>query len=350
MKITLNQKLVDRQVLHALRILRLSNGETKRILRLLLDTEKATLEKLLIRLASMDKRGVDLGPITTRRLRILLRELDDINSRFWEQAGTQLRNTSTELAASEARFQQRLLQEVFGSSVSAVRPNLNVVRGILNATDVLGVPFTQLLRNGRDRSIQRVEQAIRIGLVGGETTPQIIRRVRNIQRNANRNGVTALVRTVINHVSTQARQQTFEENSDIIKGVMWVATLDTRTCLECADLDGQRFLLNEGRRPPAHLQCRCTTVPLLRITERIFGERASQFGPVPSSDRFGTWLARQPASIQDEALGRTRGKLFRAGELEIGDFVDLTGRIFTLPELAEREIDAFTMSGVVPPA
>lgn len=349
MEITLNQKLVDRQVLHALRILRLSNGETKRILQLLLDTEKETLEKLIIRLASMERRGVDLGPVTTRRLRNLLRELNDINSRFWEQAGLQLRSTAAELGVTEVQFQQRLLQEVFATSVTAVRPNLNVVRGILNATNVLGVPFTQLLRNGRDRSIQRVEQAIRIGLVSGETTPQIIRRVRNIQRSANRTGVTALVRTVINHVSSEARQRTFEENSDFIEGVMWVATLDTRTCLECADLDGERFKLREGRRPPAHLQCRCTTVPLLRINEQIFGERASQFGAVPASDRFPAWLARQSAAIQDEALGRSRGRLFRSGDLEIGDFVDQTGRTFTLTELAAREIGAFTMSGVAPP-
>ena len=345
----LYQRLVDRQVLHALRIFRLGNGETKRILALLLQTERAVLEKLVVRLASIERRGVDLGPVTTRRLRNLLREIAELQGEFWDAASKQLKATGAQLATTEALFQQRLLQEVFASAAVAELPDLRGVRAIINNVDVLGTPFADIIQNGRDNSLRRVEQAIRIGLISSETTPQIVARVRNVQRNANRRGVESMVRTVITHVSAQAREQTFVENDDIVEGVMWVATLDTRTCPTCADLDGRRFPVGEGPRPAIHLNCRCATVPLLDINEEIFGERASQFGPVPASDRYATWLRRQPASIQDEALGRTRGKLFRKGGLELGDFVDRTGRTFNLDELAERELDAFTMSGVKPP-
>jgi hypothetical protein len=49
---------------------------------------------------------------------------------------------------------------------------------------------------------------------------------------------------------------------------------------------------------------------------------------------YGEWLTEQPAKVQDDALGVTKARMFRAGEVELSDLVHpRTGRPVTLAEL-----------------
>ena len=62
------------------------------------------------------------------------------------------------------------------------------------------------------------------------------------------------------------------------------------------------------------------------------------------------WLATQPASFQDHALGPVRGKLFRDGGLTPEKFaklqLDKSFKPLTLAQLKEAEPDMFTRAGV----
>src|SRR5690606_24421489 len=73
--------------------------------------------------------------------------------------------------------------------------------------------------------------------------------------------------------------------------------------------------------------------------------RASMNGQVPETMSYGEWLRKQSASVQDEALGPTRGKLFRAGKLDVDRFVNRAGDQWTLDELRQREQEAFRKAG-----
>jgi len=64
-------------------------------------------------------------------------------------------------------------------------------------------------------------------------------------------------------------------------------------------------------------------------------------GQVPATLTYPQWLKRQPDDIQNEALGVTRAKLFRKGEVTVAAFTNRNGRLFTLDELRRREADAF---------
>ena len=149
----------------------------------------------------------------------------------------------------------------------------------------------------------------------------------------------------MNHVSSQSREAVYSENESLVKGVQYVATLDTRTTDICADLDGQIFKVDEGPRPPQHINCRSTTVPVLRswkelgidLKEAPPGTRASMNGQVAEGTTYGQWLKSQSTSTQNEALGPGRAKLFRSGAVSIHQFVDSTGRTLTLDELSRLE-------------
>ena len=172
---------------------------------------------------------------------------------------------------------------------------------------------------------ERFSQVVRQGLLTGETTPDIAKRligslqfgeeaktVRQLVAAGGQatavadNQVLALVRTSINQVANTASQQVYEANQDITKKYRYVATLDTRTSAICASLDGREFEYGKGPMPPQHFNCRSTTVPIIDsdiLPPSTTATRASKDGQVPINQSYGQWLHKQPRSVQAEALG-----------------------------------------------
>ena len=174
---------------------------------------------------------------------------------------------------------------------------------------------------------EQFSQVVRNGLLTGETTPSIAKRLigslqfgeeaKTVGQIAAAGGqltqvadnqIIALVRTSINQVANAASQQVYEGNQDITKKYRYIATLDTRTSAICRALDGREFDYGKGPMPPQHFNCRSTTVPVidykaLDIPPPPEGKRASMDGPVPGNETYGQWLAKQPRSTQADALG-----------------------------------------------
>ncbi|WP_187275389.1 hypothetical protein [Methylobacterium sp. WL6] len=156
------------------------------------------------------------------------------------------------------------------------------------------------------------------------------------------------------HIAAGASEATYERNADLISGVRWVSVLDSRTTPVCMARDGKVYEPGKGPRPPAHWRCRSTTTPVIKsfrdlgidLDEVPAGTRASMDGQVPADLTYGAWLAKQPASVQDEILGPTKGLLFRKGEVPVDRFVDRSGHAYTIDELRRRERGAFRKAGL----
>jgi hypothetical protein len=65
----------------------------------------------------------------------------------------------------------------------------------------------------------------------------------------------------------------------------------------------------------------------------IDSKRQSQFGTVDANTNYSQWLKKQSNEFQNEVLGVERAKLFRSGEFKLTDFVDDSGKVYTLDEL-----------------
>lgn len=179
---------------------------------------------------------------------------------------------------------------------------------------------------------ERFSQVVRQGLLTGETTQDIAKRlIGNLQfgetaKTAKQliaaggqatavadNQVMALVRTSINQVANAASQQVYEANQNITKKYRYVATLDSRTSARCRALDGREFEYGKGPMPPQHFSCRSTTVPIIDpdiLPPSTVATRASKSGQVPINQSYGEWLANQPASVQQDALGKGKVAYF----------------------------------------
>lgn len=354
--LTANELLRDRAVRHAVFLERLKLNEVRRIHRFL---DRSVFPDLTARIEAQLSRIFDSGERIGERLAKLDRlkamqvQVRAIADRAAEQIESRLTNRLVDIGVSEVSWQTDALRGSAPLVAELVQdiaaPRL--VRSIVVSRPMQGRVLRQWTNAiGRDLA-SRVEQQVKLGLTMGESIPTIVQRVRGRRAAGFRDGVLqttrrnaeGVVRTAVNHVTTHAREATYEANSDLIQGVQWVSTLDARTTEICAALDGRVFRVGDGPRPPAHFNCRSTTVPALKSWESIgikdpgVGTRASMNGQVPASMTYGKWLQQQPAAFQDEVLGKGRAELFRRGHVPIERFIDKRLRPLTLRELERLE-------------
>jgi SPP1 gp7 family putative phage head morphogenesis protein len=339
-----NQQILDAEIRHAVFLERYKAGEIRRVNDILEVSRQEILEKLNARLFRIKVRGFDTGPDSTQRLRDMLENLDGLLERTHEQiAGSSIDRART-LAVSEGRFQQAIIQRAIPSQLGldVLMPNANALKAMVNGRMMRGEFIKDVWDTVATRHRANVKQAIMHGITQGETMPQLTARV-NATMNVARYNAAAVTRTMVNHVSNQAGEILYEENQDIVKGVQMCATLDTRTTAICRAQDGKVYPVGEGPRPPFHWGCRTKSIPVLKSFRELglpFKEfapstRASMNGQVSDKITYPDWLARQPASIQDEALGKTRGRLYRSGQIT-GAETDITGTPLTLEQLHEK--------------
>ena len=137
-----------------------------------------------------------------------------------------------------------------------------------------GEVVTKAFRGIAVDQAERFSQVVRQGLLTGEPTPAIAKRlIGNLEFGEEAktvkqlvaaggqatavadNQIVSLVRTSINQVANAASQQVYEANQDITKKYRYVATLDTRTSSICRALDGREFEYGKGPTPPQHFNC-----------------------------------------------------------------------------------------------
>ena len=220
---------------------------------------------------------------------------------------------------------------------------------------------------------ERFSQVVRNGLLTGETTPEIAKRLigdlqfgekaKTVGQLAAAGGqatqvadnqILTLIRTSINQVANTASQQVYEANQDITQKYRYVATLDTRTSAICRALDGREFEYGKGPMPPQHFNCRSTTVPVINYKELGFSppppaRRASMDGQVPADTTYGKWLKdKMPGETEADVIRRQQDALgdkapyFRnlankyGPDAAIAKLVRDDGRELTLAELREK--------------
>lgn len=353
---TVNEVIRDLEVRHQVGVQRLSSGILKKLIRLLDTADAEIVEKLRL-------RGPDLdGTFTSARFRVLLDTLREINRDAHVSLDRDLRAELAAVAVYEAGFQREIVLDAVPVRLDVVTPPAELLQAAVVARPFQGRLLSEWVSELSEAKARRLRDAIRLGVVQGETIDQIVRRVRGTKAlnyrdgvmEIGRRGAEAMVRTAVAHTTTVAREALYEANKDVIAKEQWVSTLDTRTCTQCMSLDGKTFEVGKGTRTPAHIGCRCVRIPVVKSWKELgfdFDElspstRASMNGQVAETETYGAWLAKQSAATQDEALGATRGKLFRAGGLTVDRFTNRAGDEFTLDELRRYDSEAFRKAGL----
>jgi len=337
--------ILDASTRHQIYVQRFAGGQVKEMLGYLRDL----VFQIEIKLAQAETLS------QAQKLTTNLREVREILEEGLQAASGNLLTNIEDLAEYEGEFAVKTLNAA--STIQAKLPDNNILRAIVSQSPMtlLGDNQAQQYLTARQAvetySTKKTNEMLRViqnGYINGDPVGDISRSVRSIVKRQTRQA-DALVRTVTNHISAEARSATHRENADVVIGEEFIATLDSRTTIGCAALDGKVFGFDEPPQVPRHWNCRSIRVAKLNpkyAQPDESGVRSSQFGPVSPKTTYSGWLKKQPKAFQESVLGVERAQLYRNGGLSIDAFTDDLGRTYTLDELRRLEPLAFERAGI----
>lgn len=381
---TINEDLFHGSVRHQIRVRRYAGTVAVAILAVLEKADRELTRLLRDRLSAMGGKFDLKG----KRWESLLSDIRDSRKEVFTQIKAQAfdefkKFSDVEVAAEVAALAAVLPAEVKVASVSAAE-----AWTASKVKPVAGSFMQEWFKHLADTDQKSIQRAVQMGVAQGEAIPDIMRRVAGSAANAFRDGtlattrrqVESVVRTVVNHISNEAREAVWEANSDILVGLRWTSVLDGRTTMICMSRDGMIAPIGDkslpdwavpleppDARPPAHWNCRSVMTAVID-GEEVLGERPyvtdtrgrkerevdfkaqaketgrtikevrsawadENIGQAPGETTYQTWLGQQTAAFQDEVLGPARGSLFRSGKLSLSQFVDSSGKTLTLDQL-----------------
>ena len=303
---------------------------------------------------------MDLGELKTakgkkRRAERFAQLANEVINTNYTKLGNVIRSDAKRLARLESLFSHELLNTMTGPSVDIGTPlalSTEMVSQIVELEPIDGLRHSRLISGLKSSVKFSLQKQLQIGMFQGESTEQLIRRVRGTKANgfrdgvftgASKNSIERIVRTTITHVSNRARLETFKQHKDITTSYEFVATLDERTTPVCIKNDGKTFLYSDARGllPPLHTGCRSTVIAIINwkgigVEPPNRGTRATDEGQVSSKETYKTWLKKQSAEKQNRILGPTKAKWFRQGKVTLDDLVRRDGRSKTIAQLEQE--------------
>jgi SPP1 gp7 family putative phage head morphogenesis protein len=392
---TANELLLDALIRHQIYLMRLAGGVRQKIERLLRATE-ADLE------AAIHRRLGNLGggiSDNISRAMVLQRIIKNMRAKSWDDITDVWVNEAVEISKAEPSMVAALIREVAPVVIELALPPIGLLKSLVTSRPFEGRTLRQWAQTLRNDDLRRIQSQIQMGVVSGETTPQIAKRIVGSARLRGSDGVTAITRrqaeaitrTAINSITNFGKQELYELNADILSEELFVATLDNRTTAVCRGNDGKIFPLGQGPIPPLHWNCRSLRVPVL--DGQVLGERPfksatetellAEFaddrdlgrlktrgdiprglrgaydrfaqarvremtGRVPATTTYNDWLKQQTVTFQEDVLGKTKAKLFRTGDLHLDQFINRQGDELTLADLASRHQAVFVAAGLNP--
>jgi len=352
---TVNEKLRNTTIQHAHFVEQYKNHEIKKILALLNKSDKSLQQQLL-------KYKGKTDTITSKRLKLMRQDIKDIVA---ESKGV-LENKIDELAVNFGTLESRWIGDIIKDAVpgevpvSFIQPAPTQILAAVKATPFNNETLQGMIKGWTDSKTSLFTNAVQQAFVQGQTVSDVVKTLFGTKAlnysdgliNGTRRHIQTQVRTALNHFSSTSREITYKQNSDLIKGVQWVSTLDGRTTLECVNLDGKvdyedgtvREL--NGRRPPAHYNCRSTTVPVIKslkemgLSDKEFSSstRASMNGQVPETMRYKDWFATQPEAFKKQVLGNKKYELYKDGKYSFDSFAD-SGTGLSLGQLSKMNAE-----------
>ena len=399
---TANEEVRDALIRHQVGLIRLSGSMSDRVVSLLNATEDDLAGAIVRRTRFIAGRG----PVNVRsgksadRLRALLADVRRIRSAAIGEALTLWDRELTDIAVAEPAFAVAAIKNAAPTLIDPLLPDRSRLVSIVKSRPFEGRTLRQWARSLERADLDRIDRAVKIGLVQGEHPRTIARRVVGTARLRGSDGVTQITRrnaeaiswTAVNAIANEARTEFARSNRDLIAWERFVATLDARTTPICMSLDGKLYPVGEGEIPPVHIKCRSLRVmvlsdeyvserPMKPVTEKglvreyrvqralpesvrtradlprgtkgdfdKFARRRTRelTGVVPDTVTYPEFLRRQGAAFQDDVLGPTKGALFRSGGLSLDRFVDRRGNPVRLSDLVRSERAAFVRAGLDP--
>lgn len=346
---TVNETIRDELVRHQIGLTRLSTQTVNEIVQLLRSVD----DDISARISRLSDTP------TRRRLDEALAAIRALIAEAYSGVQPAMEDLLTALAEKEVEYVSATITRAMPIAVSVATPDIRQLVAAVTSRPFQGRLLSEWAADLEAGAFAKVRDAIRIGYAQGLTTAQIVQRIRGTRATKYADGVLAItrrdaaavVRTAVSSIAADARDALYADNSDLIKGVIWDATLDGRTTPICQARDGKKYTLDGepiGHRLPyvggpgrAHWGCRSHAVPIIKSWQELGiseeeippSTRASLNGQVPAETTYSDWLKAQSREFVEDVLGKGKANLFLDGEATLEKFVDRTGATRTLEQV-----------------
>ncbi|WP_413627695.1 minor capsid protein [Fructilactobacillus vespulae] len=158
-----------------------------------------------------------------------------------------------------------------------------------------------------------LEKSLFKGASLGYDSKQMVNEARQVFKNMKDYELHRLIVTEMGHVDETATQSSYKENK--LEQYRYLATLESRTCVICGELDHKIFNVKDIERginyPLIHPHCRCTTAPYIkdidslinkkRWSKNIFTNKSQEINSMSYND----WISWVRKSEGNKILGKT---------------------------------------------
>lgn len=216
---------------------------------------------------ALDEAAGATRPFAEARARALMSQLEPYTQALdWGQPGSGV----PPLIGDMARVGAEAGAETATELLSAYGVELATATAAIDARAVEAAITNSRARLSRyaSETVGKIEQAVVNGIVRGEGSQKVTRRIREAIKGDVRTPKKGLywraeriARTELATAKGMATDQRYQEAG--VEQVTWYATLDERTCVYCGHRHGQAYRRSDVD-VPAHPNCRCWLAPFRR--------------------------------------------------------------------------------------
>lgn len=207
---------------------------------------------------------------------------------------------------------EQLLREVYIEQGNSVMDFLGVGGNIDITTEFASRYLVEyggtLIKGINETTREALMKTLSEGFDQGESVAKLSKRVRDVFDQADKNRAELIARTETIKATNAATVEAYRQ-SQVVVGKEWLTERDNRTCPFCQELDGKVVALNANYfnkgdsltvggqtlnfnftdvgEPPAHGNCRCTTIPVIGSVNESLQTKAQNLHSIAKSQNDG---------------------------------------------------------------
>jgi HK97 family phage portal protein len=296
---------------------------------------RADLESLIERMTAAAEAGEDIAPSwleAEKRFRALIDQVEMVYRDLADGATEALTATQRVQVTVAVESARSLTEAAAGPAPAEVpggvvtswhtlpQPTLETLVGY--AAD--GSPLADVLAAIGPDAGKAVREALFAGVLNGWNPRETARQMRDgmdAKLALSRARAETIARTETLRAAREASRRTYEANSDVVDGWVWLCSLGTRTCAACWAMHGTFHGL--GQTLDDHPNGRCVAVPRTKSWAQITGD-ATLPDTRPTVETGAAVFERLPAEQQQAVLGEALHALLEAGDVTLADCVTQT--------------------------
>lgn len=157
-------------------------------------------------------------------------------------------------------------------------------------------------------------RSIAVGENPRRAAKQMLRRTEK-RFNGGLNRAMVIARTEILDAHRAASKAAEKGNEDVLKGWVWIASLDSKTCPSCIGQHGTEHPLDE-EGPLDHHQGRCSRAPLTKSWKDLGFDIPEPPSTIPDAEE---WFNNLTPGTQLRIMGPSRLELLQSGDITFSD-------------------------------